>query len=167
MRIAHAVGENVGWLLHEGGFELSRVERAELDFALKVLKRTLGEVPVEPQPPSPNARPSDVLVPRVFAAQGARGVFVAIGDSMVLAGIADGDLLYVQPEDDLKRARDRVVVCTIRGEHFVKRFHMAAGVVTLKSATDEDAPLTIAATDPAFRLIGVVIAREGVVPDGR
>ena len=101
----------------------------------------LGEQPVA----EVTARRVVAEIPAAFAARGASLVYEASGDSMVHAGIADGDLLFVQPTNDLHEAAGRVVVCSVDGGEVVR-------ILGLNDVAEE-----------RFELIGIVLGRTGAV----
>lgn len=99
----------------------------------------LGEQPV---PEVTARRVLDAEIPPALAARGASLVYEASGDSMVHAGIADGDLLFVRPVDDPREAAGRIVVCRAGESESVRVF-----------APDHD----------GVELIGIVLGRAGPV----
>ena len=89
VRIAHAVNENVGWLLDERGFSLSTDEQKQLQKVVRFDDALRSAHRRERQ--EPNAVPasaSGAEIPRAFASRGARLAYEAAGDSMIGAGIA-------------------------------------------------------------------------------
>src|SRR5205823_10402930 len=86
VRIAHAVGESVGWLLEEPGYPLSAEQRSRLAEAVEFLHGTFLGPPAAVL--SGRAEPNAVAlrravdIPRQEQTLGARLVFRAIGTSM-------------------------------------------------------------------------------------
>jgi SOS-response transcriptional repressor LexA len=91
-------------------------------------------------------------------ARGARLVCKAVGDSMIEAGILDGDLLYVRPVRGLRDAAGKVVVCSVGDATYVKQLEIKAGRIRLLSRNAAFAPIDV---DDDFELIGVVVGRSG------
>jgi len=158
-RIAHAVNENVGWLLGERGFTLSARQLAELRSTVDFLRTALLDAP----PPrvvvqsNPNAIRVRRRVPREFA--GASLCFQITDDSMTGAAIADGDLLFVERTRDLRAAAGRVVVAEVAGLLYVKQLEIRGDAPRLVSRNDRYAPVELRANELA--LIGVVVGRAG------
>lgn len=65
----------------------------------------------------------------------------ARGDSMVGAGIADGDVLIV--DRSLEPTHGRIVVAVVDGDFTVKRLIRRNGVVTLEAAHPDQAPIRL------------------------
>jgi SOS-response transcriptional repressor LexA len=59
---------------------------------------------------------------------------------MLPAGIADGNMLFVQPCSELREAEGRVVVVELGGEFYVKRLAIRSGTTFLESANERYAP---------------------------
>jgi DNA polymerase V len=81
--------------------------------------------------------------------------FRVSGDSMVGAGIHDGDLLIV--DRSLPPKDGRVVVACVDGDLVVKRLRRRNGGVTLESAHPSYAPVVVGADQP-LECWGVVTA---------
>jgi transcriptional regulator with XRE-family HTH domain len=166
-RIAHAVHENVGWLLGEHGFMLSTRQLAELRQVVNFLNTALLGAP----PPNvvvqsnPNAMRIRRRVPRDFAAAGATRCFQITDDSMSGAAIADGDLLFVQPQRDLRAARGRVVVAEDAGLLYAKQLEIRGETLRLVSRNERYAPVETRAAE--LKLVGVVVGRCGAPVEGR
>jgi repressor LexA len=90
------------------------------------------------------------------ASEMARGKAFALkvkGDSMVDAGILDGDYVIVRSQGT---AEDKEIVCAlINGEATLKRFHRKGEEVTLKAENKNYAPTTI--SEGEFRILGKVV----------
>ncbi len=139
VRIAHAVNENVGWLLDERGFALSADEQKQLRKVVRFLDDTLltGTATHRRDRPEPNAVPAGTTdIPRAYAVRGARLAYEAAGDSMIGAGIADRDLLFVKPTRSTREAAGRVVVCRVDTAEYVRVFDVRGGRVRLLSRND-------------------------------
>jgi len=163
VRIAHAVGENVGWLLAEPDYPLSAAQRKELAEAVEFLQTTfLGRaIAREDARNEPNAvalrRPFNI--PRREQMLGARLVFRATGPSMADAGIAEGDLVFVKPVRDIREADRSLVVCRLGASEYVKQLEQRDGYVRLLSRNDRYTPIDVGTGDD-FALIGVVVGQE-------
>lgn len=173
-RIAHGIGETVGSLLGEKGFDLDGSEQQRIREFLDWMATKVGEA----QPPlldaasrpnatelsivsdrhrtaSPNASP----IPAEFRRSGASHVFRATDDSMTAAGILDGDLLFVRSVGMTRMAAGKIVVCTVRGRTYVKKLEMADRRIRLFSANDRYAPIEVKREEIEF--VGIVLGRMG------
>jgi transcriptional regulator with XRE-family HTH domain len=163
-RIAHAVHENVGWILGESGFSLSADEAKELRQCVRFLDTTLLKSPL---PHTVVRAESNALrvatrrgsIPASFAKAGARFVYQSTDDSLRDLGVLDGDLLYVKPVAELADAGGQLVVCDVTGEPFAKMLEIKPDGIHLLSRNDRYAPLHVFEND--LELIGVVIGRMG------
>ena len=175
-RIAHALGETVGALLGEKGFDLDAGEQQRLRELVDWANTKLGAVPrplVDSAPNAvelhvisdrrPSADPDSAAIPGLLRHKGATRVFRARGDSMNEAGIFDEHLLFVRPYHPrvMRMGAGKIVVCTARRRTYVKRLEMANRRIRLLSASDRYAPIEIAREDIEF--IGVVIGYMGVL----
>ena len=160
VRITHALGENVGTLLDEPAFSLDAGQRDELRRVLGYLAAAVRLSPAIDALSTPNAVAQRAAeVPRPFYLRGARLVFQAIGDSMIEAGIVDGDLLFVIPTRDLRDATKHIVVCCVSGVTLVKQLELHIGRIRLLSRNERYT--VIDADEDNFRLIGTVAGRLG------
>lgn len=99
-----------------------------------------------------------VRVDRFFLGAGAREVFAlrVKGDSMVEAGIFDGDFIFVRKQ--VTAERGDIVVAMIDGEATVKYFHPEGDQVLFKPANRHMQPIVVRKRDfKAVDLIGVVV----------
>jgi SOS-response transcriptional repressor LexA len=165
VRIAHAVNENVGWLVEEPGFTLSGDQLKKLMTTFDFLESTLLKASVPPLAAAASAAPNAAAekesdIPRREHARGARLVYRAVDSSMSEAGIADGDVIYVKPTSDLRAADGLVVVCRVDGAEFVRQLEIGAGRIRLLSRNRRYAPIDVTRNDH-FRLIGIVVGRSG------
>jgi SOS-response transcriptional repressor LexA len=160
VRITHALGENVGTLLDEPAFSLDAEQRAELRRVLGYLAAAVTLSPAIDALSSANAVAHRAAeVPRPFYLKGARLVFQAIGDSMIEAGIVDGDLLFVIPTRDLREAAKHIVICRVSGVTLAKQLELRAGRIRLLSRNERYT--AIDADEENFHLIGTVAGRLG------
>jgi len=160
VRITHALGENVGTLLDEPAFSLDAEQRAELRRVLGYLAAAVRLSPAIDALSSPNAVAQRAAeVPRTFYLRGARLVFQAIGDSMIEAGIVDGDLLFVTPTRELREAAKHIVICRVSGVTLAKQLELHAGRIRLLSRNERYT--AIDADEDNFQLIGIVAGRLG------
>lgn len=162
VRIARAVNENVGWLLNERGFALSADEQKQLRKVVRFLDDSLlGASPPRWERQESNADPAgSVDVPHPYVIRGARLAFEASGDSMIGAGIADRDVVYVKPTKSAREAAGRVVVCRINGTTYLKTLDVRAGRMRLLSRNERYAPIDVDQASE-FELVGVVVGRSG------
>lgn len=163
VRIARAMNENVGWLLDEHGFALSADEQKQLRKVVRFLDDILtGTAAVRRDRPEPNAAPAGVSdIPHAFKVRGARLIYEAAGDSMIGAGIADRDLLFVKPTRSMREAVGRVVVFRIDAGEYVKLLDVRAGTLRLLSRNERYPPIEVPEASTRFDLIGIVVGRSG------
>ena len=163
VRVTHAVNENVGWLLDERGFVLSADEQKQLRKVVRFLEDTLltGTATHRRDRPEPNAVPAGAIdIPRPYAVRGARVAYEAAGDSMIGAGIADRDILFVKPTRSTREAAGRVVVCRVDTAEYVKVFDVRGGRVRLLSRNDRYPPIELG---EGYELVGIVVGRTGAI----
>jgi len=162
VRITHALGENVGTLLEEPAFVLDAEQRAEVRRVIGYLQTAVRTSPVIDELLTSNAvveRTADI--PRSYYLSGARKVFQAVGDSMIEAGILDGDLLFVAPTSAIRVSTKRIVVCLVTGTSLVKKLVIRAGRIRLLSCNDRYSPIDVDEDD--FELVGIVMGRLGSI----
>lgn len=162
VRIARAVNESVGFLLDERGFSLSADEQKHLRKVVRFLDDTLlsSSRKERPEPNADDAR--GVEVPRAYAVRGARLVFEASGDSMIGAGIADRDLLFVKPTKSTREAAGRVVICRIDNATYARVLDVRAGRILLLSRNERHPSIDVDAASQC-ELIGIVVGRTGPI----
>ncbi len=80
------------------------------------------------------------------------------GDSMIDALVADGDLVIMEPVDDLQNGDMVAAWLEDKGEVTLKHFHMSNGKVTLQPANVALQPITVPAENVSVRgrVVGVV-----------
>ena len=164
IRLARAINESVGWLLDERPFSLSVDEQKQLRKAAHTIEEALAAMAVpRRERPEPNALPiASVDIPRTYGVRGARLAYEASGDSMLGAGIADRDVLFVRPTRSTREAGGPVVVCRVDGSEFVKTLDLRGGRLRLVSPGDAHPPIDVGDSQ-RFELIGVVVGRIGAV----
>ncbi len=160
VRITHALKENVGTLLEEPAFSLDAEQRAELRRVLGYLAAAVRLSPAIDALSSANAVEQRAAeVPRPFYLRGARLVFQATGDSMIEAGIVDGDLLFVIPTRELREAAKHIVICRVSGVTLAKQLELHAGRIRLLSRNERYTAIYVDEDD--LHLIGTVFGRLG------
>ena len=92
------------------------------------------------------AIPNDIGSGKRFALQ-------VQGDSMIGAGIMDGDRVIVKQQTTAENGE--IVCALIDGEATLKRFYKKDGVVTLKAENDQYAPIVVA--EGEFRIAGKIV----------
>jgi repressor LexA len=78
------------------------------------------------------------------------------GDSMIGAGILDGDKVIVKPQGTAENGE--IVCALIEGEATLKRFYKKDGVITLKAENEKYPPITISGGE--FRIVGRVVGLQ-------
>ncbi|HEV7571773.1 MAG TPA: S24 family peptidase [Thermoanaerobaculia bacterium] len=86
-------------------------------------------------------------------------MFQAIDDSMIEAGIVDGDLLFVTPTREVRDAAKHIVICRVSGITLAKQLELHAGRIRLLSRNERYT--AIYADEDDFQLIGTVVGRVG------
>ncbi|MGZ5433682.1 MAG: S24 family peptidase [Thermoanaerobaculia bacterium] len=183
-RVCRVCGVTVGWVLGEKGFELGEADYAQLQnlaewTAAKIEEREQHAAPsVLGQPKSRRSQTVKVLpavatargetwtdedeihdreIPIEYRKEGANAVFVTRGDSMIDAGIFEGDILFVRKTRNAAAANGRLVVCRLDGTFTVKRLGIENGVITLFSENRRHPPVTINEDAERYAQIGVVV----------
>jgi repressor LexA len=75
------------------------------------------------------------------------------GDSMIGAGIMDGDRVIVKQQSTAENGE--IVCALIEGEATLKRFFKKDGVVTLKAENEKYPPITVSRGE--FRIVGRIV----------
>jgi repressor LexA len=75
------------------------------------------------------------------------------GDSMIDAGILDGDRVIVQQQGTAENGE--IVCALIEGEATLKRFFKKGGVITLKAENEKYPPITV--SEGEFRIVGRIV----------
>lgn len=75
------------------------------------------------------------------------------GDSMIDAGILEGDRVIVKQQGTAENGE--IVCALIEGEATLKRFYKKNGVITLKAENEKYQPITVSQGD--FRIVGRVV----------
>jgi SOS-response transcriptional repressor LexA len=90
--------------------------------------------------------------------RGARMVLRARGNSLILRGIVDRDLLFIRPT--AAPTNGNIIACRINALAFVKIFEKTGEKVRLKSANPQFGPIEVG-PDDSFHCFGVVVGRSG------
>ncbi len=163
-RIAHAVDENVGWILDEPSYVLSADEQKKLHDAMRILETSLRSATRQRHKARAESNAIAVTanreIPRAFAAAGARLIYEASGDSMIGAAIANRDLLFVKPTTNIREAARKIIVCRLGANEYVKHLDVRNGHLRLLSRNERHGPIEVGANDD-FELIGIVVGRAG------
>ncbi|MFP5246981.1 MAG: LexA family protein [Thermoanaerobaculia bacterium] len=99
----------------------------------------------------------DREIPRDFQNAGANAVFRTRGDSMINAGILEGDILFVRKTRNHRFANGRIVVCRLNGTFTVKRLQMTNDAIHLISEKTGERVVIVNEDAESFSLIGVVV----------
>jgi repressor LexA len=75
------------------------------------------------------------------------------GDSMIGAGIMDGDRVIVKQQSTAENGE--IVCALIEGEATLKRFFKKDGVVTLKAENEKYPPIVVSKGE--FRIVGRIV----------
>lgn len=87
------------------------------------------------------------------------------GDSMINAGINDGDIVYIRKQETVENGQiAAVIVGEDETEATLKRFYFSEGVVTLAAENSAFAPIVIVGSElEHVRVIGLAIAFTHVI----
>jgi SOS regulatory protein LexA len=75
------------------------------------------------------------------------------GDSMIDAGILDGDRIIVKQQANAENGQ--IVCAMINGEATLKRFYKKGETVTLKAENEKYAPIVV--SEGEFRILGKLV----------
>lgn len=95
--------------------------------------------------------------------RGARGGVRVVGDSMIDAGIRDGDVVFFAPEVDPRAARGKMVVIRVNTAVYLKYYQERDGQKLLLSAKPGLDPMILKPSDDV-RLHGIVILPPALGP---
>lgn len=116
-----------------------------------ILGRVAAGVPITAQ----EDLEGEFVLPASFVSRGSDGFMLRVkGDSMVEAGIFDGDLLVVRPQPNAENGE--IVVAMIEGEATVKRFFRESGRFRLQPENASMAPIYANDVDIVGRVEAVV-----------
>jgi len=185
IRVCAVCNVTVGWVLGEKGFELGPADFAflgDVDDWIET-KRQLRSQDAEGTRPSTIANARDArfekelpavatlrgetfvdenelrqrAIPPEYQSDGANAVYHTDGDSMIDAGILDGDILFVRRTRNPTVANGHIVVGLLDGTFTVKRFQTENGAITLTSESLGRHTITINEDAERFLLIGIVV----------
>jgi SOS-response transcriptional repressor LexA len=168
VRIAHALGETVGSLLGEKGFDLDADDQQHLRSIIHWATAKLNAATRPLVDSTPNAvelsfvadsRKRAGAITGLIPIDGATRVFRASGDSMNDAGILHDDYLFVRPAGVSRMGAGKIVVCIVNGKTFVRKMEMSQRRIRLLSTNERYAPIEVARDDISF--VGVVLGRMG------
>jgi phage repressor protein C with HTH and peptisase S24 domain len=97
-----------------------------------------------------------VDVPPPLAKRGARFAARAIGDSMIGAGVENGDFVFFRSANSEEEARGKVVICRVNTAVYLKRLKWTKDEVRLESENEGYKPILIREGDE-FELYGIVV----------
>jgi transcriptional regulator with XRE-family HTH domain len=164
VKIAHAIDESVGWILDEPSYLLSADDQRKMHDAVRVMESSLRSATRQRRKARAESNAIAVTanreIPRAFSAAGARLIYEASGDSMIGAAIADRDLLFVKPTNNIREAARKIVVCRLGADEYVKHLDVRNGHIRLLSRNERHGPIEVGAGDE-FELIGIVVGRAG------
>ena len=168
VRIAHVLGETVGSLLGETGFDLDAADQQHLRTIIHWATAKLNAATQPLIDSAPNAVELSIVadsanpagtITSLIPMDGATQIFRASGDSMTAAGILHDDYLFVRPLGVWRMGAGKIVVCIVKGKTFVKKLEMAQRRIRLLSANERYAPIEVSRDDISF--VGVVLGRMG------
>jgi SOS-response transcriptional repressor LexA/DNA-binding Xre family transcriptional regulator len=180
IKVCRVCDVTVGWVLSEVGFELGAADFDLLSematWATEKLDERKQRVLTAPSrvvkelPAVATLRGAtwdqdelrDRTIPLEYQNAGADAVYVTRGDSMIDAGIFEGDILFVHKSKNWRVANRQIVVCRIEGTFTVKRLRIDGTAIMLHSENGKDDAITINEDEERFELIGIVlgIARD-------
>lgn len=186
IRVCAVCGVTVGWVLGEQGFELGQSDFEFLGRITEwINSKRSGLTLLDDEGTEPSAAPlvrdarfekelpavatlrgetfadGDELreraIPHEYQIDGANAVYRTHGDSMIDAGILDGDILFVRRTTNRTAANRHIVVGQLDGTFTVKRLQIENGVVTLTGESHGRHTITIDEEAERFALKGIVV----------
>ena len=166
----NAIRDHLRVLEHKGYLK----REARLSRGLEVIRGGKADEPREARPPTVVAIPlvgrvaagmpilaeeniEDTLyLDKFFVREGDLFALQVKGNSMVNAGIFDGDYVFVREQPDANRGE--IVVALIGDEATVKTYYPESGQIRLQPENDQMAPIIVRRSDPDFRIVGKVSA---------
>jgi SOS-response transcriptional repressor LexA len=109
----------------------------------------------------PEVEKTRVTIPRDPWNRGARRIARAIGDSMSgVDGIDDGELVYLLPTRDSRKANGHIIVCTVGDAAYLKKLEIIGRRVRLLSINSSSyGPLDVDRPED-LRVIGIVVGHR-------
>jgi DNA polymerase V len=99
-----------------------------------------------------------IEIPSDLWNRGARHAARAVGDSMVDAGIRNGDVVFFRRTRNVRGACGHVVVCRVNSGIYIKRLVLEGNKLRLESGNAAAAyPAIVIRADDEFELYGVVL----------
>jgi len=151
--------ERKGYIERESGARTIRIKRGtvqSLPFSEGMKVPLLGAIAAG-QPLLAEERIEDeLLVDERFVPKGKAFALKIKGESMIGAGILDGDYVLVQQQATVQEGE--VAAVLIGEEATVKRFHKRHGVIELVSENPTMKPILVTEKDPTIRILGKVIS---------
>lgn len=108
----------------------------------------------------PDVEKKRVTIPRDSWNRGARRIARAIGDSMSGPdGIEDGELVYLLPTRDIRKAKGCIVVCSVGDAVYLKKIEIIGRTVRLLSINTAHEPVEVDRPED-LRMIGIVVGHR-------
>jgi SOS-response transcriptional repressor LexA len=109
----------------------------------------------------PQVEKKRITIPRELWNRGARRIARAIGDSMSgVDGIDDGELVYLRPTRDSRKANGQIIVCTVGDAAYLKELEIIGRRVRLLSINSSSHdPLDVDRPED-LRVIGIVVGHR-------
>ena len=147
-------------LIRKGYLKKQEFISRGLELTRKVAS-TIGRVPLVGSVPA--GRPIDsaeniegeIALDLSFVPKGETFSLTVTGDSMMQAGILNGDVVIVKKQEVAERGE--IVVAIINGEATVKRYFPENGHVRLQPENDAFEPIIVDRRDGEFRIAGKVV----------
>lgn len=136
------------------GIELVRRIPGEMAARFRTVP-LVGSVPAGVPLTAVENREDFYAVDESFLPSGETFTLRVVGDSMIDAGIYDGDLVLVKKQDDAEPGD--IVVAVIGEEATVKRYFPERGIVRLQPANERYTPIMVDADAPGFYIAGKVV----------
>jgi SOS-response transcriptional repressor LexA len=108
----------------------------------------------------PNVEEKRVTIPRDPWNRGARRIARAVGDSMSGAdGIDDGELVYLRPTRDSRKANGHIVVCSVGDAVYLKVLEIVGRRVRLLSINVAFVAIEVDRPED-LRVVGIVVGHR-------
>jgi repressor LexA len=97
----------------------------------------------------------EIALDLTFAPKGESFSLTVTGDSMIGAGILDGDVVVVLKQQEARKGD--IVVAVLDGEATVKRYYPEDGAIRLQPENPDFDPIMVPKTGADFRIAGKVV----------
>jgi len=150
--------ERKGYIERESGARTIRIKRGQvqtLPFQEGAKVPLVGAIAAGSPILAEESIEDELLVDERFVPKGTVFALKVRGESMIGAGILNGDYVLVQQQPTAHEGE--IVAALIGDEATVKRFHKRGGIVELVSENPTMKPIRLTEKDPTIRILGKVV----------